>query len=224
MLLRKLEAKNMNTNLNFENSKTMAGVGAVLLLLSIIPYAGWVLGIVGIILLIKSVREFSNYYQDQSIYQNSLTGIKYYIVALVAATVAVTAMVIGVLSATAFTFTGLASFAFTTGLGVGLIALFAGLVIAFIFYVLAASHLRKTFNTLSEKTGDQSLATAGTLLWVGSILTIIGVGLILIFVAWIFATIGFFTMKSPQYQQYVPQQPNGYTPPPTQPAQPSQPI
>ncbi len=214
----------MNMNVNFENSKTMAGVGAVLLLLSIVPYAGWVLGIVGIILLIKSMREFSNYYQDQSIYRNSLTGIKYYIVALVAATVAVTAMVIGVLSATAFTFTGLASVAFTTGFGVGLIALFAGLIIAFVFYVLAASHLRKTFNTLAEKTGDQSLATAGTLLWVGSILTIIGIGLILIFIAWIFATIGFFTMKTPQFQQYTPQQPYSYTPPPTQPAQPSQPI
>jgi uncharacterized membrane protein len=217
-----MEAKNMNMNVNFENSKTMAGEGAVLLLLSIIPYAGWVLGIVGIVLLIKSMKELSSYYEDQSIYQNSLTGIKYYIVALVAATVAVTAMVIGVLSATAFTITGFASFAFTTGFGVGLVALFAGLVIAFIFYVLAASHLRKTFNTLSEKTGDQSLSTAGTLLWVGSILTIIGVGLVLIFVAWIFATIGFFSMKSRPLQPYTTQ-PYGYTPP-TQPAQPSQPI
>jgi uncharacterized membrane protein len=169
------------------------------------------------------MKELSSYYEDQSIYQNSLTGIKYYIVALVAATVAITAMVIGVLSASAFTLTGLASFAFTTGFGIGLIAFFAGLVIAFVFYVLAASHLRKTFNILSEKTGDQSLGTAGTLLWVGSILTIIGIGLILIFVAWIFATIGFFSMKSPQYPQYAPQQQYSYTPP-TQPAQPSQPI
>jgi hypothetical protein len=29
--LRKMEAKNMNMNVNFENSKTMAGEGAVLL-------------------------------------------------------------------------------------------------------------------------------------------------------------------------------------------------
>ena len=203
-------------NVNFEYAKTLAGEGAILLLLSLIPYIGWVLGIVGIVLLIKGMKELSYYYQDEKIYQNSLTGVKYYIVALVAAAVAVVAMVIGVASATGFTFAG--NFVFTTGFAVGLISLFAGLVVAFVFYVLAATHLKRTFNTLAEKSGEQSFATAGTLLWVGSILTIIGVGLILIFIAWIYTTIGFFSMKSRQYQQYT-YQPNGNGVPPTQPLQ-----
>lgn len=204
--------------MNFESAKSQAGVGALLLLLSIVPYAGWVLGIVGIVLLVKSMKEFSNYYGDQSIYQNAWTGIKYYIVALVAVTVAVTAGVIGIATATAFNFT---VFTFTTGFAVGIAAIIAGLIVAFVFYVLAASHLRTTFNTLAQKSGDQSLVTAGTLLWIGSILTIIGVGLILIFISWIFATIGFFGMRNPQFQQYQPQ-PYGYTPP-QQPAQPIKP-
>jgi hypothetical protein len=54
--------------------------------------------------------------------------------------------------------------------------------------------------------------------FVALLLTIVVVGLLLIFVAWIFTTIGFFTMKSRQYQQYSPQ-PNGSTPPSTQPEQ-----
>jgi uncharacterized membrane protein len=205
-------------NVNFEQSKTLAGEGAILLLLSIVPYIGWVLGIVGIVLLMKSMREFSNYYQDETIYQNSWTGIKYYIVAILAATIAVTAITMGLLSATAFTFS---NFVFTVGFGVGLIASIASIVTAFVFYVLAASHLKRTFNTLTEKSGDQSFATAGTLLWVGSILTIIVVGLVLIFIAWIFATIGFFSMKPRQFQQYAPK-PYEYTPS-TQPAQPINP-
>jgi uncharacterized membrane protein len=202
-------------NVNFEYSKTLTGEGSILLLLSIIPYAGWILGIVGVILFLRGIRELSNYYQDKEIYQNSLTGVKFYIIAIIAAAIAITAIVIGVGSATGFTFTG---FVPTAGFGVGLIAFIVGLVIAFIFYILAAQNLRKTFDTLAQKSGEASFATAGNLLWWGARLSIILVGLVLIFVAWIFATIGFFTMKSRQFQQYAPQ-PNGSTSSPAQPQQ-----
>ena len=50
---------------------------------------GWVLGIVGIVLLFRATKELSYYYQDESIYQNAWTGLKYYIVALIAAAVAI---------------------------------------------------------------------------------------------------------------------------------------
>jgi uncharacterized membrane protein len=202
-------------NVNFEYSKTLAIEGSVLLLLGLIPYVGWVLGIIGAVLLLRSMKEFSTYYQDETIYQNSLTGIKYYIVALIAAAVAIASITIGVATATAFTFA--ADFVWTTGFTVGLIAFFAGLVVAFVFYLLATARLRRTFDSLAQKSGEASFTTAGMLLWWGAVFTIIVVGLLLILVAWIFATIGFFTMKSRQYQQYTPPQPNGYTPSSTQP-------
>lgn len=202
-------------NVSFEYSKTLAGEGAILLLLSLVPYAGWILGIIGVILLLRGMKELSNYYQDETIYKNSLTGVKFYIIALVAAGVAIAALIVGVGSATGFTFKG---FVPTVGFGVGLIAFFAGLIVAFVFYVLATSHLRRTFNTLAQKSGEASFTTAGNLLWWGAILSIVLVGLVLIFIAWIFATIGFFTMKTQQQQPYNPQQ-NAYTPPSTQPEQ-----
>lgn len=192
-------------NVNFEYSKTLAIEGSVMLLLSLIPYVGWVLGIIGVVLLLRGMKEFSGYYQDEKIYQNALTGVKFYIIAILAAAVAIVGLTIGVWSATGFT----ADFVLTAGFGVGVVAFLVGLVVAFVFYVLAASHLKRTFYTLAEKSGEDSFRTAATLLWIGSILTIIGIGLLLILVAWIFATIGFFTMKSRQYQQYTPQ-PNGY--------------
>ena len=86
-----------------------------------------------------------------------------------AAAVSIAAITIGVWSATGFT----ADFVLTAGFGIGLVAFFAGLVFAFVFYVLAASHLKRTFNTLAQKSGEASFSTAGTLLWIGSILTII---------------------------------------------------
>ena len=58
-------------------------------------------------------------------------------------------------------------------LGLGFILGIAGLVVAFVFYILAASHLRTTFKDLAQKSGEQSFNTAGMLLWWGAILTII---------------------------------------------------
>ena len=81
--------KKMGTS--FEYSKTLCGEGSILLILGIVPYVGWVLGIIGVILLLRGLKELANYYQDNEIYQNSLTGVKYYIIALIAVAVAITA-------------------------------------------------------------------------------------------------------------------------------------
>jgi uncharacterized membrane protein len=200
-------------NVSFEYAKTLCGEGSILLLLSLVPYVGWVLGIIGIVLLLRGVKELSSYYQEDRLYQDSWTGVKYYIVAIVAAAVAIAALIIGVWSATGFNFTA-ASFVPTIAFGVGVVAFLAGLVTAFVFYILAASHLRNAFNSLAQKTEESSFKTAGTLLWIGALLSIIGVGLLLILIAWIFATIGFFTMKSRHYQQYQTQaNGDGQTPP-----------
>jgi uncharacterized membrane protein len=204
-------------NESFEHSKTLAGVGAILLLLGFVPYAGWVLAIVGVVLLVIGMKELSKYYQDQNVYQNTLTGVKFYVVAVVAAAAAIVAVMIGVASATDFTFK---NFVPTVGFGVGVAALLAGLVVAFVFYILAASHLKRALDSLAQKSGESSFATAGTLLWIGSILTIVLVGLVMIFVAWIFATMGFFSMKSRQYQQFTQQQ-TGYANTLASPSQPS---
>ena len=194
---------------NFQYSKTLAMEGSILTILGLVPTVGWVLGIIGIILLLRAIKEFANYYQDNEIYQNALTGVKYYIVALITLAIAGIGFIVGF---------ALNDFPTRIGVGnaVGIAVGVAFLIVAFVFYVLAAMHLRKTFNTLAQKTGEHSFETAATLLWVGSILTIIGVGVLLIFVAWIFAVIGFFTMKSPQQQQPYASQPFGYTPPSAQ--------
>jgi uncharacterized membrane protein len=204
-------------NVNFNYSKTLAGEGAVLLLLSLVPTIGWVLGIVGIVLLLKAMKELSYYYEDESIYSNAWKGLKYYIVALIAAAVAVSVGVI-IFATTTGLFAG-APVVWTLGLAGGIAAILAGLAVAFVFYLLAALNLKKTFSTLAKKSGENNLETAGTLLLIGSALTIaFGVGLLIIFVAWIFATIGFFSMKPKEYQPYNGST-DGYTQPPTSPDQ-----
>ncbi len=173
---------------SLESSKNLAGIGAILLFLSFIP----VVGIIGLILLFVGMKGLSEYYKEPEIYQNALRGLLFGIIAIVALTAGIIlAFIIGI---------------FTFGFG-ALLTIFAVLVIVFIFYVIAAMYLKKAFTMLAQRTGEHSFETAGFLLWLGAILSIIFVGLILIFVAWIFATIGFFAIRTPS-------QPTGYSPPP----------
>jgi uncharacterized membrane protein len=201
-------------NVNFEYSKTLALEATILIILAPIPYVGWVLGIIGIILLLRAMKEFSNYYEDKSIYDNTLTGLKYYVVVIIALAVAGAFGVIAGFSASGIAPTELLH---VGGFVISLICSIAALLVAWAFSVVAASHLRKTFDSLAVHSGEASFTTAATMLWWGAILTIIAVGLILMFVAWIFVVVGFFTIKSKQFQQYGQPQ-NGYstTPPQTQ--------
>ena len=190
---------------SLESSKTLALVGSILLILNVIPYGGAAFSIIGIILLLVAIKGFADYYRDNEMYRNAFTGVIYYVIAAIAAAIALGSLAFG-LATIFFAIVGIAVFIVT-------------LIIAFIFYLLAAMRLRQTFFSLAQKTGEHNFETAGRLLWIGAILTIIFVGLIIIFVAWIFAAIGFFSMKVPG-QQY------GYTPPPpptaSQPSQPTQ--
>jgi uncharacterized membrane protein len=182
---------------SFESSKNLASIGAILLFLSFIP----VVGIIGLILVFIGMKGLADYYKEPGIYQNALWGLIFGIIALVALTA-------GFILAFAIGF-------FTFGIGT-ILTIFAVLVVVFIFYVIAAMYLKRAFSLLAQKSGEHSFETAGLLLWIGAILTIVFIGLILIFVAWIFATIAFFSIKgASQPAAYAPPPPTT-TPPPTQ--------
>jgi uncharacterized membrane protein len=196
---------------SLESSKTMALIGTILLIIGGIPFVPYVgiLSLVGIILFMMAIKGFSQYYQDPPMYDNALKGIIYYIIAAISLLVA-----FALLAGSIFSFMSVVAI----GLGIiGIIGFFVALLVAFIFYIMAAKRLRITLNDLSQKTGEHSFATAGTLLYWGAILTIVfGLGAILIFISWIFSAISFFSMKTAPTQPTSQQQPYGYTPsPPT---------
>ncbi len=66
---KKLRRKN-EMGSSFQYSKTLAMEGSIFLILGLVPYVGWVLGIIGVILLLRGIKEFANYYQENIIYQN----------------------------------------------------------------------------------------------------------------------------------------------------------
>ncbi len=191
-----------------ESGKDLAGIGAIFLILSVIPAVGTVLGIVGVILLLIGIKRLSEHYQDSSIYDNALRGVIFFIIGLIAFAAVSAVLLFG------------ASLIPAPGAGVtflGISILIAAVVILFVFYLLAAMYLRRSFSALAQRTGEHTFETAGLLLFIGAILTIILVGLVLILVAWILATIAFFSIRVPQTQTstYTPPYPTTSQPTPT---------
>ena len=185
---------------SLESSKNLAGIGTILLILSFIP----IVGIIGIILLLIGLKGLSEYYKDESIYKNAIWGVLFGIVGIIAVTVAIFGLLLG-----SSVFSSMTTTSPSAGTGFGVLILLLALVLVFVFYVLMAMYFRKAFSALAQRSGEHNFETAGTLLFIGAILTIaFGIGLLLIFIAWIFATIAFFSIK-------VPSQPYANTAPPT---------
>ena len=155
---------------NLESNKNLAGIGSILLMFP-------VLSIVGIILLYVGIKGLSEYYKDESIMRYAVRGFIFLFISAVAIAVALPLLIIsGMFSV--FILGPL-------GIGFGLLSFLFAIVLVFIFYVIAAMNLRKSFNSLAQKSGEHMFETAGTLLFIGSILTILLVGFLLIFIAWI---------------------------------------
>ncbi len=181
--------------MSMEPGKSIAGVGALLLIIgSFVPF----LGIVGLILLMIGLKYLSDYYKDKNIFNNALYGIIFGIIGVAAAAFLLIALIFG----GSFLGIGYSAGADITG---NLVAFLGGilitLVVAFIFYILMALYLKRAFDCLANTTSIGMFRTAGLLLLIGAVLTIILVGLILIFVAWILLTVAFFSMQSPPQSQ-----------------------
>jgi uncharacterized membrane protein len=168
----------------------MASIGALLLVIgSFIPF----LSLVGIILLLVGLKDLSEYYNDDAMYRDALYAVIFGIIGIVAAGFTLASLFFGGL------FLGGGGGAFL-GLAVGVIAT---LVVVFIFYILMAVYFKRAFDSLAAKSKQGMFGTAGLLLLLGAFLTIVLVGLILIFVAWVLATVAFFSMTpaAPSQQQ-----------------------
>ncbi len=198
--------------MTFESSKYLSAVGGLLIVIgflgAIVPFSG-ILSLIGIILLLIGLKGFANFYNEQGIFNNALYSI---ITGIVGVVVAVGAVVISAVSALASLGINLATVEDWATLGTELSAVFAdfsnfsviwslisalivGLIVVFVTLVISMYFLRKSMNQLSTKSGIGLFNTAGLLMLVGAVLTIVLVGFLLIFVGDILATVAFFQMK-----------------------------
>ena len=197
--------------MTIETSKTLGGIGALLLVVSPFSFVagvfGSVLGLVGLILVLIAMKGLADHYNEGGIFNNSLYGV---ILSIVGGVVFVIAIVMTAVSflqdlgidlstdwSDPAVFSGInwteAMILDTIMTHVG--AILVSLVILWIFAIVAAILYRKSLTTLANKTGVGLFGTAGLLLLIGAVLTIIAIGFLLIWIALILLTVAFFQIK-----------------------------
>jgi uncharacterized membrane protein len=177
---------------SLSQAKTLGGVGSILIILSFVPYAGGVLGIVGWIMTLIAIKNISDTLQDRPIFQNAMYSI---ILAIVGVAIAAVVLV-----GAFFGFIGLGRLGSftpgTTAIPTGIIALVGeiilGLVVVWIIAIISALFLRRSYNEIAARLNVGMFRTGALLYLIGAALTIIVVGFALIFVAEILFIVAFF--------------------------------
>ena len=185
-----------------ELNKALGAVG--LLLMVIGPLSNGVLGLVGLILLLISLKGLSGYYNEKGIFDNALYGIVTAIIGVVVFVAGIVVAAVGLLSDLGIAWSDWAAIqgldwraALTWDIIEPHIAVIIGSLVAlFAFVVVSAIFLRRSLTILSAKTKVNLFGTAGLLILIGALLTIIVIGFILIWVALIMLTVAFFSIKT----------------------------
>jgi uncharacterized membrane protein len=212
--------------MTLESSKTLGCVGAVLLLIGLIPFAGPYLGVialVGFILVLVALHGLANYYKEDGIFNNALYGFIAAIVGVVAAVIAAIYVIFYTSILTDFLYkiypgwdgswsslaglTPNVSNITTSDVTPILGAVFSVLAILWIFLVISAFFNRRSLKMLSAKASVGLFSTAGLVLIIGAILTIVLIGLVLMWIAVLLIAIAFFQIKPQPEQPAAPAAP-----------------
>ncbi len=201
-------------------SKNLGGVGAILLfigpLLSFAHFLAGIIPLIGFILMLIALKGFADHYNDAGIFNNALYGFITTIVGIVSALGAfvITALTVvadlGIddwTSATEWTDLITAEAAVDSLLTL-LGGIVAALIILFVFAILTALLYRKSLGTLASKSGVGLFGTAGLLLLIGAVLTIIVIGFLLIWISFLLIAIAFFSMKTTVAEPAPPSPPS----------------
>jgi uncharacterized membrane protein len=196
--------------MTLESSKTLGGVGAILVVIGFlgtigIAYAG-ILVLIGAILTLIALKGMADHYNEGGIFNNGLYGVITVIVGVVVFIAILIAVVLMTLSGLEWTDpTAIQQYFMDINNLWGVLgSLIIALAALFVFMIISAIFFRKSLSLLSMKSGERIFETAGLLWLIGAVLTIILVGLILIWVAWILIAVGFFSIKTTAAPQPPP--------------------
>ncbi len=192
-------------------SRSLGAVGSILLVIGGLGFfgSGWagLLSLVGLILVLIGIKGLSDYYKEGGIFNNALYGVITNIIGIVAFAAVFVVMVLFAVATWAIDWTnpsdwsslaqGFMDFSVLWRVIGGVIA---ALVVLFIFTIVAAIFYRKSFNLLADRSGVGMFGTVGLLILIGAVLTIIVVGVIIIWIAFILLAVAFFSIKETSAQ------------------------
>lgn len=207
--------------MDLKQEKILGGIGAILTLFFMIPVFGWILSLVGLILIAISVKGLSEKLKERVIFTNYLTSIIFFFLSgfVLLGTFVLTISKIIKNFPEKFNgnffdfeyrydlFTGRRFFKgaphmlpklreFFQNLDGKIWILLLVLLIVWILLILGGIFKKGSFDKLSEKIKIDNFKLSGLLIFLGTILVpLFGVGIILIIIGVIFEIISFFSMK-----------------------------
>lgn len=201
--------------MTIETSKNLGGIGAILMFIGVLPIFSFsgVISLIGLILVLIAMYGLADYYKESGIFNNALYGIILIIIGGVTAAIAAVVALVDFFSEIGITIglgnAGDWSSQFAgidwQNIGFDIISRFAvyillALVILFVFAIASAILIRKSLGLLSAKTGVGLFGTAGLIVLIGAILTIVAIGVLLLWIATLLIAIAFFSIKPQQAQ------------------------
>lgn len=178
---------------SLSDAKVLGGIGSILLVLSVIPSAGPILGIVGFILVLIAVKYISDIVADKQIFNNMLISVILGIIGLAVGAIVGFAGMFALFGG-GFPFRpGIeAEEFFAPRMGAFLSNIIIMFVIIWVFMIISAIFLRRSLNAIASKLNIKMFGTAALLFLIGAIIPIIG--FILIFIASILLAVAFFSI------------------------------
>ncbi|HDN51021.1 MAG TPA: DUF996 domain-containing protein [Thermoplasmatales archaeon] len=193
------------------NAKVFGGIGAILSLIGgAIPGIGFVMPIVGLVLLFVAVKYISEETRDDSIFRNYL----FYFVCILIAIIAAAAIVFVTIGGLSF-FTLISEEDFSGEepslgfLGALIGGIFIALVIAWVLLIIGTMYLRRSYNHIADHTKVDLFRTTGTVYFIGAITLVILIGALILLIAKILEIIAFFSLPDT-----LPKVAESETPPP----------
>jgi len=171
-----------------EQARTLGGIGSILMLLTIVPLAGTVLGIIGFILVLIAIKYISEVVGDESIFKNYLIAVILSIVGVVVISLAGFAAYLALIPSMAGGPERLLNIFSLSVIGV--------LVAVWILLIISAIFIRRSFNSIASAINVKMFSTVALLYLIGAILMIaFGIGAIISFIGIILQIIAFFQIS-----------------------------
>lgn len=195
-------------------AKILGGLGALLSLLTIVPTIGFLLGLVGLILVFVAVKYIAEETKDHSIFQNYLMNFIFDIIAI-GAVIGIMIMSFGVAGGMSWAsalqgkdFTNFSTF--WDSFGTIFVGCALALLVAWVILLIGALYLRKSYNSIAEHTKVDLFKTTGLVNLIGAATLIIIIGAFILIIARILEIVSYFSLPD-----NLPQTPPAPPMPPT---------
>ena len=196
--------------MTFESSKNLSAVGSLLLVIGaalgfVVDFSG-ILSLIGVIMLLIGLKGLANFYKEEGIFNSALYSIITAIAGCIVGVGVVAASAVSALADIGIDWANIEDWA-NVGTDIGTVftdfdfsamaallgALLIGLIIFYVVIIISMFFFRKSMNKLSTKSGIGLFGTAGLLMLIGAVIPVLG--LLIIWIGAILATIAFFQMK-----------------------------